>query len=121
MAQTRRIMLSRRYYVAPSGIHGEGLFTRQAVAAGEYMGTFRGPVARENGMHVLWVTHECGTVEGRHGRNLLRYLNHSEAPSAEFDGFDLFAGRDIGPDEEITIHYGDEFVTDLRREPGGES
>ena len=41
-------------------------------------------------------------------QNLLRYLNHSADPHAEFVGFELFAVRDIRPDEEITIDYGEE-------------
>jgi len=41
------------------------------------------------------------------GKNLLRYLNHSSKPHAEFIGFELFAIRDINLDEEITIDYGE--------------
>jgi SET domain-containing protein len=39
-------------------------------------------------------------------RNLLRWLNHSDDPNAELDGFDLYARRAIAVDEEITFDYG---------------
>jgi SET domain-containing protein len=44
-------------------------------------------------------------VEGRRGLNLLRYLNHAERPNAEFDGFDLYALKNIRAGEEITFNY----------------
>ena len=62
--------------------------------------------ARRNGPYVLWVTHEDGRIEPRSGRNLLRYLNHAVPPNTWFDGFDLYAARDIRPGEELTIDYG---------------
>ena len=46
-----------------------------------------------------------GEVIGRRGLNKLRYLNHCDAPNAEFDGFDLYTLREIEPGEEITINY----------------
>jgi hypothetical protein len=42
---------------------------------------------------------------GRSGRNLLRWLNHQVPCNARFDGFDLYAARDIVPGEEITFDY----------------
>ncbi|HIE54148.1 MAG TPA: SET domain-containing protein, partial [Chromatiaceae bacterium] len=74
------------------------------------------PRAKRNGVYVLWVCNDPeddGSWEGRSGRNLLRYLNHSADGNAEFDGYDLYALRDIAPDEEITFHYGDEFHESL--------
>lgn len=92
-------------YAAPSPIHGKGLFARERIPAGHYIGTYWGPTARRNGSHVLWVYGDDGTPEGRRGMNLLRYLNHADRPLAEFDGFDLYALRTIEPGEEITIDY----------------
>ncbi|HDP90002.1 MAG TPA: SET domain-containing protein [Thioalkalivibrio sp.] len=100
------------FYVADSGIHGKGLFARCAIAAGTYLGEYDGPETDENGMHVLWAETEEGDWIGRDGQNLLRYINHSEAPCAEFEGFELYAVAAIEPDQEITIHYGDEFEPD---------
>lgn len=92
-------------YAAPSTIHGKGLFAKVPISEGEYIGTYLGPRAKRNGSHVLWVCEEGKEPVGRRGLNLLRYLNHHDKPIAEFDGFDLYALRDIGPDEELTINY----------------
>ncbi len=92
-------------YMAPSPIHGKGLFARRRIDQGDYIGTYEGPDAKRNGSHVLWVFEEGQEPVGRRGLNLLRYLNHDDAPLAEFDGFDLYALRTIEPDEEITINY----------------
>jgi hypothetical protein len=96
---------NRLVRVAASPIHGWGLFARERLEAGLYIGTYLGPDAQRNGSHVLWVEAGNGWV-GRRGFNRLRYLNHSARPNAEFDGFDLYARRAIAPGEEITIDYG---------------
>lgn len=101
-------ILHQMFYVKKSGIHGKGLFARVKISKGEYMGEYDGPTVTDNGMHVLWVEETEDAWIGRDGKNLLRYLNHSTDPHAEFDGFKLFAARDIHPDEEITINYGEE-------------
>ena len=95
-------------YAATSELHGTGLFASRRIAAGAYIGTFAGPEVRRDGVYVLWV-YEPGREDeptGRSGRNLLRYLNHAASCNAAFDGFDLYASRSIGRDEEITIDYG---------------
>ncbi len=94
-------------YSAPSKIHGTGLFAKVPIGAGRYIGTYEGPAARRNGKYVLWVYEEGAAPVGRSGRNLLRYLNHQKDGNAEFDGFDLYALRDIAPAEEITFDYGE--------------
>jgi len=106
--------LAEWVYAAPSPIHGTGLFARRFIAAGQYIGTYWGPKAKRNGPYVLWVSLDGDDAwEGRSGRNLLRYLNHARDCNAEFDGYDLYALRDIQPDEEITFYYGDEFDQSL--------
>jgi hypothetical protein len=93
-------------YRAPSPIHGQGLFARRRIEAGEHIGTYRGPKARRDGTYVLWVHGEAGEAPvGRSGRNLLRWLNHGVPGNAEFDGFELYASQTIEPDEEITFDY----------------
>jgi hypothetical protein len=93
--------------VGRSAIHGKGLFAARAIAEGEYIGTFSGPTARGDGMHVLWVyLDDSPEPVGRIGRNRLRFLNHAKDPNAEFDGFDLYALRAIAVGEELTIDYG---------------
>ena len=101
-------------YAAASTIHGTGLFARQKILKGEYIGTYWGPEAKRNGMYVLWVYDEedASEVIGRSGRNLLRYLNHSESGNAEFEEFDLYAIEDIPEGAEITFDYGEEFIVD---------
>ena len=100
--------LHQLFYIKESEIHGTGLFARDSIKEGEYMGEYDGPVVSENGSHVLWVEKYDDVWVGRDGKNLLRYLNHSKKPHAEFVGFELYAICDIEPDEEITIDYGEE-------------
>ena len=89
----------------PSPIHGQGCFARVGFAAGDYIGTYQGRPARRNGTYVLWVSEDGEHWQGRSGRNLLRWLNHSDTPNAVFDGFDLYAVRAIAPGAEITFDY----------------
>jgi SET domain-containing protein len=95
-------------YVTDSDIHGKGLYAREDIPSGTYLGEYEGPEAKRNGSHVLWV-YDDDVVVGRSGRNKLRYLNHSTEYCAEFDGFELFASRHIKAGEEITINYGDDW------------
>ena len=108
--QTLEVGLSEHelLYVTDSPIHGKGLFARRHIEAGSYIDTYQGQETLDNGMHVLWVEVEDGEWVGRNGENILRYLNHSQKPCAEFDGFDLYAAHDIVPDQEITIDYGED-------------
>lgn len=108
-----RVKLSELFVVADSNIHGKGLFARCDISKGDYMGTYKGPVCDDletGGPHVLWVENDEGTWVGRDGRNILRYMNHHHNPCAEFEGFDLYAIKNIKEGTEITIHYGEEFV-----------
>jgi len=100
--------LHELFYLQESGIHGTGLYARTKISQGEYLGEYDGPIVSENSAHVLWVEKYDDVWVGRDGKNLLRYLNHSKDPHAEFVGFELYAIRDIDPDEEITIDYGEE-------------
>lgn len=100
--------LHQLFYTKESGIHGSGLFARTIIKKGDYMGEYDGPIVSENDSHVLWVEKYDDVWVGRNGQNLLRYINHSKNPHAEFVGFKLYAMQDILPDEEITIDYGEE-------------
>lgn len=104
--------LRDRVYRGPSPIHGTGCFACRAFAAEEHIGTYEGPRAKRDGTYVLWVYEERQTPVGRSGRNLLRYLNHQEDGNAEFDGFDLYAKREIACGEEITFDYNGDFDPD---------
>lgn len=106
--------LEKLFYVQDSPIHGKGLYAQQTIPAGSYLGTYEGPNSTENDMYVLWVEDEnSGEWIGRDGKNNLRYLNHSNSPCAEFDDFHLYSTKRIKVDQEITIHYGDEFADEL--------
>lgn len=103
--------LEQFFYVNESDIHGKGLFAKIQIKPGTYLGTYYGPEVlddEDNGMHVLWAELEEDTWTGRDGKNMLRYLNHSTSPCAEFDGFELYAISEIRPDQEVTINYGEE-------------
>ena len=97
--------LAELVYVAPSPIHGRGVFARQRIRKGHHIGTYEGPRAKRDGKYVLWVHEEGVEAEGRRGMNRLRYLNHADSPNAEFDGFDLYALKSIAPGDEITFDY----------------
>lgn len=97
-------MTDARVSPGPSTIHGTGLFARKTIRRGTHIGTYEGPRVRTDGRYVLWVQ-EDGRPIGRKGTNELRFLNHSDRPNAEFDGFELYAVRTIRPGEEITINY----------------
>lgn len=101
--------LHKLFYSKTSSIHGTGLFARSNFKQGDYMGEYDGPIAQQNGMHVLWIEKYDDVWMGRDGKNLLRYLNHSKQPLAEFNDFELYALVDIKKDEEITIDYGEAF------------
>lgn len=98
-----------RIYVAESEIHGRGLFAATRIRPETYIGTYEGPTAKRNGKYVLWMQDGKREV-GRRGLNILRYVNHARRPNAEFRDFDLFALRSIRPDEEITVHYGEDWA-----------
>ena len=100
--------LGEVFYVDQSKVHGRGLYAKVGISKGEYMGTYDGPPAKNNGMHVLCVEDDDGEWCGVNGENMLRYLNHSKNPYAEFYGCDLYALREIPPGVEITINYGDD-------------
>ena len=106
--QLKNKLLSKQFFVANSDLHGKGLFAKSFIKADKHMGEYIGPSVARNGPHVLWVTDENGVRTARDGKNFLRYITHSTEPNAAFDGFDLFALRDIRPGEEITIDYGEE-------------
>lgn len=96
-------------YINESDIHGTGVFAATPIKRSTHIGTYEGPVARTDGMHVLWVYEVDSDPVGRDGKNKLRFLNHSAKPNAEFRGFELYSIRAIKKDEEITFHYGEDW------------
>ena len=94
----------------PSPIHGHGVFARETIHPGEFIGQYLGRRTDRDTMHTLWVDfgHE---KRGYEGAGRLRFLNHASTPNAEFDDRNLHALRTIEKDEEVTISYGEEWVT----------
>ena len=90
-------------YVAPSEIHGKGLFASIDIKGGEIIGYLQGRPSRVDGDHVLWISE----TQGIEVLCDLRYINHSDEPNAcYYDDLSVVALRDIEPDEEITHDYG---------------
>lgn len=98
-------MTTEQVRSGPSPIHGTGCFAVTGIPSGDRIGTFTGIPVEEDGDHVLWATEDGVTWTGREGTGVLRYLNHSATPNAEFVGFELYAVADVAPGEEITIDY----------------
>ena len=93
--------------VKASSIHGLGVFAQVDIPAFTYIGTYRGPITHEDGMHVLWLYDEAlDDWIGIDGENEMRFLNHSSDPNAEWSDVDLYATRWISAGEEITFDYG---------------
>jgi len=94
-------------FIENSPIHGRGLFAARALAAGQLIGVYRGPVVEEDGAHVLWIENDEGDGWiGYDGQNEMRFMNHAGQPNAEMDGLNCYALENIDQDDEITIDYG---------------
>lgn len=102
------LALSELFYVETSQIHGKGLFAKSYIKGGSYLGEYNGPSTDKIDTYVLWAQDENDNWQARDGKNMLRYINHSNEPCAEFCGFELYATDEILPGMEITIHYGDD-------------
>ena len=96
--------------VEPSPIHGRGVFAAADIAAGTHIGTYEGPRTDLDGTHVLWVEDDDDSWKLIEGTGVLRWLNHSSRPNAEFDGAELYAKVDIDVGTEITFDYGPEWA-----------
>ncbi len=92
----------KNIYVAPSDIHGQGLFAKSRIEGGAIIGWLQGRPCTEDSEHVLWISPQQGievTCD-------LKYINHSERPNAcYYDDLSVVALRDIAADEEITHDY----------------
>jgi len=89
-------------YVAPSVIHGQGLFARAPIKGGSVIGYLQGRPTTIDGEYVLWIS----ATQGIEVLCDLRYINHSDQPNAcYYDDLSVVALRDITPDEEITHDY----------------
>ena len=103
--------ISLPVHVAKSSIHGRGVFASSMISTGTKIGDYLGVPTTRDGRYVLWLDAGDDRWIGIRGTTELKYLNHSSSPNAEFNHLgELFALQDISPGEEITIHYGDDWV-----------
>jgi uncharacterized protein len=107
--------------VQASPIHGKGVFARRNLSEGQRIGRFEGDPVVEDGTYVLWVFDDQGEEVGIEGRNALRFLNHGDAPNAEFEDADLYITRPISPGAEILIDYGAGWTADEGLDVSGTS
>ncbi len=95
-----------KVYVQASPQHGNGVFARRPLQAGESIMTFTGPLLHRsqvdpNDYHLQVGDEEYLGASGAADD----YVNHSCNPNAGFRGLVLVALRDIAVDEEITWDY----------------
>ena len=113
-------MFTVRTRVAPSAIHGIGVFADEPIAAGQevwrYEPAFDRTISDEelarapDGFRHLLQTYAYRSVD-LGGALLLpcdhaRFLNHSDAPNTAEERFRSVATRPIAAGEEITCDYG---------------
>ena len=92
----------KKIYVKKSPIHGNGLFAKEKIKAGEIIGVVKGKPTDTDGPHVLWVD----GIKGFEVSCQLRFINHSDNPNAVYyNTLEVCALRDIGAGEEITHDY----------------
>lgn len=100
-----------RTRVAPSEIHGRGLFAEIAFGGGEVLGTLDGQVIR-HADHPDVLDEEWNAISEelllvRAYPTKYRYMNHSPSPNCRIDQRDMSirALRDVEAGEELTIDY----------------
>lgn len=111
-------LLLVEHYVAPSPVHGLGVFSRQFIRSGAAVWVVHPVIDREIPLS------ECQslpqpviTLIETHGEYLperglfrlaadgARFMNHSDQPNLRDEGDMMFAARDIQPGEELFCDY----------------
>ena len=113
-------MLLVAHYLAPSPVHGIGVYTREIVAEGMRVWTANPVIDREITFaelaelprHVIEYIRNHG--EFLPATNRLRlsadgdsFMNHADEPNLIVRGDEMFAGRDIAAGEELFCDYRD--------------
>ena len=123
MSKPARSADHRRIQIRRSGVHGKGVFALQDIAEGEdlieYVGEViswaeaerRHPHDPQNPNHTFYFhIDEDHVIDGLHGGNASRWINHACAPNCEADerGGRVFirALRSIAAGEELSFDYG---------------
>jgi hypothetical protein len=93
--------------VKKSKIHGQGLFAKKNIKAGEIIGEVKGKPTKKDGPYVLWMD---DTKQGFEVSCILKYINHHpRANACYYDDLTVVALKDIRKGEEITHNYGDDW------------
>jgi hypothetical protein len=110
---------------------GLGLFAVKTIKRGGYIATYRGrrlpndeADRREaRGARYMFVINSKFSIDGSPRSNVARYINHSCWPNAtpiiRGGKIVIRALRTISPGEEITYHYGEEYLAYFMEEAGG--
>ena len=113
-----------------NGIEGEGLFAAESISKGQLIVEYTGErvddaESERRGGRYLFEVKKNLVIDGTHPSHTARYINHACNPNAEAehevteDRVYIRAIRKIRPDEEITINYGEEYMTDIIMPDGG--
>jgi uncharacterized protein len=102
-------------FLAPSGIHGVGVFTDAPIPKGARPDLWHPDdlafvprwqaVGSQYGRFCVETAHGYWCPRDFRCMSLGWYMNHSDAPSLEADGEEYVAARDIPAGEELTIDY----------------
>lgn len=111
-------MLLIEHYIAPSVVHGLGVYTSVFIRGGSKVWEFNPVIDKEIAENELpnLPPHTTEMIK-RHGeyipdRRVFRlsgdgdnFMNHSDEPNLDGHGAEMFALRDIQPGEELFIDY----------------
>ena len=123
-------MASRNYRIGRA-VTGLGMFATKPIRRGDYIATYRGPLIsteeadrmEKRGATYLFTLNKNWTIDGSPRWNVARYINHSCKPNAKpvtrNGKIVIVAQKRIEPDEEITYHYGDEYLQWFIEDGGG--
>ncbi len=95
-----------------SNIHGKGLFATKKISLGTCLGYCKTKKSKTPGIHTLWLTDDKPVeVTCR-----FKYINHSATPNVVYyNDRSVYALRDIGPGDELTHFYGEEYEDEVRQ------
>ena len=117
--------LGQRYFRVARSLTGLGLFATREIPKKSRITRYRGPLLdhdeavriENSGNRYLFEINDKWTVDGTARSNVARYANHSCNPNAEAyyygRGVYIKATRRIKPDEEITYHYGMDYLRNV--------
>lgn len=122
-------MTSRSFRIGRSRT-GLGMFATRPIKRNATIATYRGPRIpnkeadrrSERGACYIFYLNKQWSIDGSPRWNVARYINHSCRPNARpvgrNGGIVIVADRPIEPGEEITYHYGDEYLECFRGDGG---